>query len=160
MAGRGCTIHLQVIGATDTDGNSEIQTMSLPVALHSPLEILKAQIQEITGIETGNQVIILCDLSDPERNNDILLTGRDFMTLAQCGIRTGSTLTLHPLGISNELQLKLSKSLQDAKGPVLKTEDVITLSTPKTAAMADHSYSGVIFDVSGAYNSYSSLYSN
>jgi hypothetical protein len=56
-------------------GVAEMEEMVLPVALHSPLEVLKEQMQDITNILMTDQVLILCDLNDPERNNDRLLSG-------------------------------------------------------------------------------------
>ena len=36
---------------------------------------MKEQLQTLTGIPIADQVLILCDLSDPERNSDRLLQG-------------------------------------------------------------------------------------
>ena len=53
MSGRGCTITVKVLGgSSDNDG---IEELRLPVALHSPLEILKAQLEDIVGITFENQ---------------------------------------------------------------------------------------------------------
>lgn len=140
MAGRGCTITIKVLGGST--GNGEVEDLSLPVALHSPLQVLKEQLMDIIGIPTEDQVLILCDLSDPDRNSDRLLNGRDFDTLRACGIRNGSTLTLHALGISAEQKQKLTKDAMAGKVPVKSPNDKPrhVLSTPITAAEANHRY--------------------
>ena len=94
MAGRGCTICIQILGGATGDG--EIEEINLPVAVHSPLEVLKEQLEEICGIPLKDQVLILCDLSDPDRNSDRLL--QENITLYQTGIRNKSVLTLHGNG--------------------------------------------------------------
>lgn len=98
MAGRGVTITINVL-----EGQSDkVETLHLPVALHSPLEVLKQQLQDIVGIAVREQVLILLDLSDPDRNRDVLLIGRDHESLRQCGIRRNSVLTLHALGETHQ----------------------------------------------------------
>lgn len=139
MAGRGCNISLVVY----SDNGVMSSTLSLPVALHSPLIILQQQLEETTGISKENQVLILCDLSDLERNNDILLTGKENWTLSQIGIKKNSTLTLHPLGI----QSKITRSCKQLKEQVAKADNSVVLSTRITPAQANHAYNGVIFDV-------------
>ena len=139
-------INLQVLGFAASD-NAGSTNMSLPVALHSPLEVLKAQLEDITGISPQDQVLILCDLTDVERNNDILLSENN-SSLSECGIRHGSTLTLHPLGMPAEIRRSLLKPIVDKRNAKeARPELSISLSTPITAAQADHSYNGVIFDV-------------
>eukprot|EP01032_Pedospumella_encystans_P009037 gene9037-10673_t len=148
MANRGCTIVIKILGGST--GNGDVEDMSLPVALHSPLQVLKEQLMDIIGIPVQDQVLILCNLSDPDRNSDILLSGRDFDTLRTCGIRNGSTLTLHALGISAELKQHLTKQAMSAGKETRADPNEkprITLSTTIGAADADHSYNGVIFDV-------------
>lgn len=140
MAGRGCTIVIKVLGGST--GNGDIEDLSLPVALHSPLEILRDQLTEIVGIPPQDQVLILCDLSDPDRNSDILLNGRDFMTLRACGIRNGSVLTLHALGVTAERKQKMAKEALSKK---LIAEDINAkplsyLQTKITPEKADHRY--------------------
>ena len=141
MAGRGCTIIVKVLGGSSENGETE--DVSLPVALHSPLEVLKAQLADSVGIAIPSQVLILCDLTDPDRNSDVLLTGRDSLTLRQCGIRNGSTLTLHALGISAEQKQRLTKEALakkiTKKDPAAKPR--FSLATPITAAEANHRYS-------------------
>jgi hypothetical protein len=154
MAGRGCTISVTILGGSGGDGNNE--ELSLPVALHSPLEVLKEQLEELTGISMADQVIILCDLTDVERNNDILLEGRDYMSLRECGIKNGSVLTLHALGMCAQrkqqmqheaLKNKLKKTAVN-EDVVLREEDIKrSLDTKISAAQANHSYNGIIFDV-------------
>ena len=104
MAGRGCTVCITILGGTDTSAAESVKNeeLRLPVALHSPLSVLKEQLADLTGIDVAAQVIILCDLSDVERNNDKLLEGRDYMSLRDCGIKNGSVMTLHALGLSAE----------------------------------------------------------
>jgi len=143
MSGRGCTIQLEVL-----QDDSTTATMFLPVALHSPLEVLKQQLEELTGIEFVNQVVILCDLNDKERNSDILLDGRDYMSLRECGIKNNSTLTLHRLGLPPAIQRHLSIKCGKSKiEPTSESKNHVQLCTPITAKEADHSYNGVIFDI-------------
>ena len=156
MAGRGCTITVKVLdsGSNNNGKHESDDDLSLPVALHSPLEVLKQQLVEIIGIPIQDQVLILCNLNDPDRNSDILLTGRDFMTLHSCGIKNGSVLTLHALGLSSELKQKLMKEALlkkiDNNNNENKNNKIIhTLTTHITAAKANHSYNGVIFDIQG-----------
>lgn len=138
MAGRGCTIIIKLLGGST--GNGEVEELCLPVALHSPLQVLKEQLMDIVGIPIPAQVLILCDLTDPDRNSDVLLTGREGSTLRQCGIRNGSTLTLHALGLSNELKQKLTRDAWSKKAGGLDPNEPprIVLSTPITAAEANH----------------------
>jgi hypothetical protein len=136
MAGRGCSITIKVLGGAS--GTGETENLSLPVALHSPLEVLKNQLQQIVGIPPESQVLILCDLSDPDRNNDQLLAGRDHLTLRQCGIATGSVLTLHALGISAEQKQKMLTEAFSTKKLEVFDREVFALDTPITAAEANH----------------------
>jgi hypothetical protein len=156
MAGRGCTITVKVLdsGSNNNGKHESDDDLSLPVALHSPLEVLKQQLVEIIGIPIQDQVLILCNLNDPDRNSDILLTGRDFMTLHSCGIKNGSVLTLHALGLSSELKQKLMKEalLKKIDNNINENKNnkiIHTLTTHITAAKANHSYNGVIFDIQG-----------
>lgn len=150
MAGRGVFIVVQLLdGATGA-----VEEMSLPVALHAPLEVLKDQLFEATSIPKNSQVIILCDLSDKERNKDTVLMGMDFLSLRDCGVKSGSTLTLHSLGMTTELKKKILQNKQAAEAAAVAAaaraadvEKKYTLATRKTAAEANHSYAGVIFDV-------------
>jgi hypothetical protein len=136
MSGRGCTIVIKLLGGSTGDG--EVEELSLPVALHSPLQVLKEQLMGIVGIPVQAQVLILCNLSDPDRNSDVLLMGRDASTLRACGIRNGSTLTLHALGISNERKLKLSQEAWSKKRGSLEEVPRLTLQTHTSAADANH----------------------
>ena len=158
MAGRGCTVCVTILGGsepqnTDKNSNSKNEELSLPVALHSPLSVLKEQLEELTGIAATDQVLILCDLSDIERNNDKLLEGRDYMTLRECGIKNGSVMTLHALGLSAERyaaerKLKMQKlSLDGVEISVREEDKTRVLETKISAARADHSYNGVLFDI-------------
>lgn len=142
--------------------NGITQDISLPVALHSPLLVLKEELEALIAIPALLQVLILCDLTDPDRNSDLLLTGRDESTLLECGIRNGSVLTLHALGMSDELRQQMAlKALQAPKAIVDK--DLRAIRTIIPAEDADHrcctpsdprllsplccSYNGIIFDV-------------
>ena len=140
MSGRGCTIIIKVLGGSS--GVGEVEEISLPVALHSPLQVLKEQLMDIVGIPLPAQVLILCDLTDPDRNSDVLLTGREGSTLRSCGIRNGSTLTLHALGISAEQKQKLAKNalLNKVEKEDPNAPPKIILATPITAAEANHRY--------------------
>jgi hypothetical protein len=105
------------------------------------LIVLKEQLMGIVGIPTQAQVLILCDLTDPDRNSDVLLTGRDDTTLRACGIRNGSTLTLHALGISAELKQKLTRdAIATKKVEAVSTVPRHVLNTPISAAEANHRY--------------------
>lgn len=137
MAGRGCTIVIKVLGGA----NGEIENLSLPVALHSPLEVLKDQLHAVIGIAPNEQVLILCDLSDPERNSDVLLTGRDFMSLRDCNIRNGSVLTLHASSLSAERKQKLlHDEILAHEAAHVSSKPVYSLDTPITAAEANHRF--------------------
>ncbi len=70
MAGRGVNIIVKVLG------QGESGEMQLPVALHTPLEVLRVQLAQYTGIGVLDQMLILCDLSDPDRNKDVSLQGK------------------------------------------------------------------------------------
>ena len=152
MANRGCTVSITILGGSS--GHSKNEEISLPVALHSPLSVLKEQLEDLTNIATVDQVLILCDLTDVERNNDKLLEGRDYMSLRECGIRIGATLTLNALGMSAERKQKMQKealkkniACEVIEGPVKEEDRKHNLDTVITAARANHSYNGVVFDV-------------
>lgn len=124
--------------------------LPLYVALHTPLEVLRGQLEEQTGFIPNEQVLILCDLADRDRNSDQLLDEKyNHCSLYDCNIREGSTLSLHPMSIS------ASDSPAECGHDENTTEDsqraaqleTHTLATPITAAQADHSYNGIIFDV-------------
>ena len=142
MAGRGCTVEVRLLTYDDVE---EADVMSLPVALHSPLDVFKDLLANITSIPPNEQVLILCDLDDPDRNNDKLL--EENTNLRDCGIQRGSVLTLHGLGMDNDMALQkrketLTKKTQEQTDPTIKTID--TYVPPERA---DHSYNGVIFGV-------------
>ena len=152
MANRGCTVSITILGGSS--GNSVNEEISLPVALHSPLSVLKEQLENLTSIATVDQVLILCDLSDIERNNDKLLEGRDYMNLRDCGISNGAIMTLHALGMSAERKQKMQKealkkpvTCEALDEPVNEEDRKHKLDTVITAARANHSYNGVVFDV-------------
>lgn len=148
MAGRGCTITVKVIGSCgSSDGVEDIR---LPVALHSPLEVLRQQLEDLVGISLRDQVLILLDLSDPERNHDVLLVGRDHQSLRACGIRNNSVLSLHALGLSAETRQKMIRAALLKAGSHKndsQLEEITSLSTYTEARQADHSFNGIIFDV-------------
>lgn len=145
MAGRGCTITIKVLGgAADHDQNDDI---SLPVALHSPLHVLKEELEGIIAIQPHDQVLILCDLSDPDRNSDVLLAGRDDMTLLECGIRNGSVLTLHALGMPAEIRQRKAKLALATTADPPYWENTRLIHSYIPAEAANHSYNGIIFDV-------------
>jgi hypothetical protein len=113
----------------------------------SPLHVLRDHLREITGITSPSQVLILCDLTDPDRNRDVLLTAgtHDYQSLFECGIRDGSLLTLHPIGISRQIQRNQEANNQQVNEE--EESDVYSVVTSITPAQADHSYNGVIFDI-------------
>jgi hypothetical protein len=152
MAGRGVSVIVQLLSPTGvTEGR--IEEMSLLVALHSPLSVFKQQLSAATGIDPGDQVLILCDLSDPDRNNDIHLdNAHDNITLRDCRFRNGSILTLHALGISAEKAQVMMSQAQAAKREAdLAAEQAnigsTQLQTQVPAHRADHSFNGIIFDL-------------
>jgi hypothetical protein len=137
MAGRGCIITVKLLGGSN--GTGETEELTLPVALHSPLIVLRQQLYQIVSIAPTDQVLILCDMSDPDRNSDLLLTGRDDMTLHECGIQHGSILTLHALGLSAEKKQQLliaafAEKLNE------KNPNIQVLETDISPADADHRY--------------------
>ncbi len=137
MAGRGCTITIKFLCGSANHGL--VEDISLPVALHSPLMVLKEQLHMLVSIAPNDQVLILCDLEDPERNSDILLIGRDNLSLRDCGIEHGSILTLHALGMSAESQQKLLSAAFDSPvDPLDDDSPSRTLDTVITAAEANH----------------------
>ncbi len=140
MAGRGASIVIKLLGGSC--GNGETEDISLPVALHSPLQVIKEQLVTIVGIPIADQVLILCDLSDPERNSDKLLNGSEFMSLRDIGIqRNGSVLTLHALGMSAERKQLMAKEALSIKAPnamSANTEKIHVVETETTAAQANH----------------------
>jgi hypothetical protein len=144
MAGRGCTITIQVLGGALRQNDHEI---SLPVALHTTLDVLKRQLSELTGIATQIQVLILCDLSDAERNNDKELSGLDNLSLREIGIKNNSFLTLHGIGLMESRTQLLNEALKKKLELNPIDLDSRVLMTPITASEANHSYNGIIFDI-------------
>ena len=138
---------------TRVQEEQEVETdeITLPVALHRPLLVLKELLQDISHIEVSNQVLILCDLSDPDRNNDIHLDStKDEMTLFQCGVTQGSVLGLHALGVNTSHVEHFSdyhKNNQSARSGVGDPRLLHTISTDITPDQANHSYNGIIFNV-------------
>jgi hypothetical protein len=116
-------------------------------------------LQSISGIDVAEQVLVLCDLTDPDRNRDVHLADHwNDSTLAQCGITDGSYLTLHALGVapdsgntgSNFHDLLRSRKETKASAATAAAADarpVLQLVTEITPADANHSYNGVMFDV-------------
>lgn len=142
MANRGCTIVVKLLGGTS--GHGETEDISLPVAYHSPLQVLKEQLASLVGINPTDQVLILCDLSDPERNSDKLLTGSEFLSIGDCGIQNGSILTLHALGMSAERKQQITKeALREKKPEEFYSEPIQTLTTEVTPALANHRYASI-----------------
>lgn len=138
MAGRGCTIIVKLLGGFNGQGGGT-EELSLPVALHSPLHVLRDQLFQIVGIAPTDQVLILCDLTDLDRNSDVLLMGKDYMTLNECGIDNGSVLTLHALGLSAEKKQSLlleAFAADNSNDEVNKNTHI--LQTDVSPAEADH----------------------
>lgn len=145
MAGRGCTITIKVLGGAIEHNQSN--DISLPVALHSPLSVLKEELSVIVAISPADQVLILCDLTDPDRNSDVLLAGMDGLTLHDCGIRNGSVLTLHALGMPAELRQQMAQRAFTTDISSLDQLDTRVIDSVVPAQSANHSYNGIIFDV-------------
>ena len=152
MSRRGAVVTVQLINPTALSEGG-MQEMVLPVALHSPLIVFKQQLLACTGIEPSGQVLILCDLNDPDRNSDVQLdSSYDNMTLRDCRFVNGSVLTLHALGISNERAQQIQTEAQARRVEAeLAAEqmykDSRMLHTPVTSAQANHSFNGIIFDI-------------
>lgn len=165
MAGRGGTIVIQLLkpasegAATGTGAGTGVgaaiaDEMSLPVGFHSPLQVLKEMLFDIVGIPVSQQVLILCDLTDKERNNDRVLTS-PFLSLRDLGIKNNDTLTLHGLNLSAELQKKIFADVEESRRLVLEAEKkaaangekIHSLTSRVDAANANHSYAGVMFDI-------------
>ena len=158
---RGGTIIVQLLrpaqeGASVVNPDDGAEEMSLPVGFHSPLHILKEMLHDITGIPLAQQVLILRDLTDKERNKDkVLGAGLDTLTLRECGVKTGDTLTLHGLGLSGALKTKLLKEAEAAQllaqqvaAKAAANGNIIhSLVSRVDAAHSNHSFSGIIFDV-------------
>ena len=97
----------------------------------------------------SEQVIILLDLSDPDRNHDVELED-DYATLREHGVIQGSVLSVHALcasdGRDHLMQeagnMSIPKFVEE-----MRQEDLTTLVTPIGPAEADHSYNGIIFDI-------------
>lgn len=122
--------------------------LPLFVALHTPLQVLRGQLLEQTGIAPDEQVLILCDLNDKDRNHDQVLDSQfDHYSLYDCNIREGSVFSLHPVGLKAAGDGDVGddeKEDTDTLSPPLET---YVVSTPISAAQADHSYNGIIFDI-------------
>ena len=114
MSGRGAVITIRLL--RDAVANDTVEEISLPVALHSRLEILKEELLHQTGIPIETQVLILLDLSDRDRNNDKVLTENE-VSLKACGIKNGSVLSLHALGLENERQSLAGSCMQASSLP-------------------------------------------
>jgi len=142
MAGRGCVITVQVLGSLNNNHD-----ISLPVALHSPLEVLKQQLASLTGIPIQIQVLILCDLTDPERNNDKELSGLDSISLRDLGIKNNSFLTLHGVGLTSSRTELLNAALKKKLETNPIDTDSKVLMTTIQPAEANHSYNGIIQDI-------------
>ena len=157
MAGRGVSVIVQLLNPSilksEEGKDDKVKELSLPVALHSPLVIFKERLCEVTGIDPSGQVLILLDLSDPDRNNDKHLDdAHDNMTLRDCGIVNGSICSLHALGISSERAQTLMKDalieLEEKKmQEEIARKGSVVVNTSVTAAQADHSFNGIIFDI-------------
>ena len=157
MAGRGCTVKVQVLNPSR--GGEAVDEIFLPVALHSPLLVFKQRLAECSDIEVDDQVLIFCDLTDPDRNSDVVLNqDYDNISLRDCNFTADSLLTLHALGMSAERRAAVLREAStnaeaERQALVMKTKDTTIIATPTTAANADHSFNGIIFDVvaKGAY---------
>ena len=165
MAGRGCTIEIRIHRSTSSSATNSVNTtgnnlgtgtnttgdtgsdleqnwnvIHLPVALHSPLLVLKEQLELISQISVQRQILILLDLTDPDRNSDVLLDNRDSYSLRDIGIRQKSVLTLHSLGGTNLSETRVNTITKNEK----VHEKMHIIATRVNAAKADHSFNGVI----------------
>jgi hypothetical protein len=153
---RGVSVTVQLLDPTTRQrdsGSESMQEMRLPVAMHSPLVVFKDRLNTVTGIPPEAQVLILLDLSDPDRNNDKHLDdAHDLITLRDIGIVDGSILSLHALGIGAERAQLLMKESAIAKRHNEELQEIArkgstVLQTKVSAKEADHSFNGIIFDV-------------
>ena len=133
------------VAVTRTTTEEGVEEMVLPVALHSPLFVLMEQLEDLSGIPAASQILILCDLTDPDRNNDVVLTRRNNDTLLDIGVRDGSYLTLHRLQPGRRTEPDHRGDQSNPTSPLLP--DYHLLHTPIRAADADHSYNGILFDI-------------
>ena len=67
MAGRGAVITVELLGE---EGNTE--ALHLPVALHSPLQVLKEQLEQLTS-DTRNLFLSLTRYQPCKRELDVLI---------------------------------------------------------------------------------------
>ena len=142
MAGRGCNISIQVLR-----GGGNVETISLAVALHTPLSVLNDQLEKMTNIPVDLQVVILCDFTDVNRNNDVLLSEDDH-SLRACGIQEGSVLTVHHLvNTPSSNNNSNNNNAEAVSTSSVLPKDHYILNTDIDSPNADHSYNGLIFDV-------------
>ena len=165
MSGRGCAITVYVNPGSSANtaiilgertAVTHIQehengmvgwVLPLFVALHTPLEVLRGQLEEQSGFAPELQVLILCDLTDKDRNHDQLLDDQyDHCSLYDCNIREGSILSLHRIGTSGS-KTEGEEDEENIASSSIPAVETHLITTPISAAQADHSYNGIIFDI-------------
>mmetsp|Transcript_12713 Transcript_12713/g.24117 ORF Transcript_12713/g.24117 Transcript_12713/m.24117 type:complete len:425 (-) Transcript_12713:125-1399(-) len=146
MAGRGCNITVRLLPSEEDH--------CLSIALHTPLRILRQQLETITQIRPRHQVLVLRDRKDD--NNDALLDGdTDWLTLRECGVEPDALITLHSMQIpgaavdpDEEGEEEGAPCHRNAPCGLHKDEaQTFTLDTPIQPKLADHCYNGIVFDV-------------
>jgi len=147
MSGRGVSFTVRLEGLHD---------IPVDAALHTALGIFKQMLEQQLRrrghhFPSEQQVLILLDLSDPDRNHDTELRD-DEVTLRQHGIRQGSVISLHLLGSAPALaraaqDVSSTSPSQQRQLQAAAAGEPTRLWTPVLPAQADHSYNGVIFDI-------------
>lgn len=139
MAGRGSVIYIKLLG--DLAQLFTAEDIPYEVAMHTPLHVFKDQLAARFKVPTPDQVLQLCDRRILDGSKDILLNGKDGLTLQSCGIREGSLLSLHSLNImsiSKDSTSSSSKKENKSKSnPLLPILNIITKVPPN---IADHRY--------------------
>ena len=70
------------------------------------------------------------------------------ISLHACNISDGAFLTLHSLGMDKERKNQITiDALKRLHEKTVIDKDIVNVETPITAAQADHSYNGIIFDI-------------
>ena len=148
MAGRGCNIFLRVHRSSELFHSDE---HTLPVALHSPLSVLKDHIVNITGIPYMEQQVALVE--EGERSvGGVMPMENEWRTLREYGVRDGSVVKVQPSGgFSVEYTPgETTDKSQIENAPARVGASMLrksTLATAILARQADHSYNGILFDV-------------
>jgi hypothetical protein len=107
------------------------------------VEVLLEQLGNISKIPVEQQVLILLNLDDPDRNTDrvIDLEAAGHRSLREIGIVNNAVLTLHSLGAVK--QSAKERRVIIAKKPEIRHR----LNTVVHPRQADHCFNGIIFNI-------------